>query len=130
VKFFFDNNLAPKLAHGLNEMFGPEHRFVHLKDKFPPDVEDAGWMSALGQEADWLIVTADVRIGRNPYEVQAWKESGHTVFFLKPGWVNLPFCEQASKFIKYFPALVKEAERAERGSAFTIAVNGKIQKVT
>jgi len=111
-------------------VFAPKHQFVHLKDKFPPDVEDAEWMSALGKEADWVIVTADVRIGRNPYEVQAWKESGNTIFFLKPGWLNLPFCEQASKFIKYFPSLVQKAERAERGSGFVVTVNGKIQRLS
>jgi hypothetical protein len=32
-----------------------------------------------------------VRISRNPHEVRAWKEAGHTIFFLKPGWTDLTF---------------------------------------
>ena len=127
MKFFFDNHLAPKLAHGLNEMVEPEHHVVHLKDDFPGNTEDVVWMQALANEADLVIVTADVRISRNPHEVLAWKQAGHTMVFLKPGWVNLSFWDQANKFTKCFPDLIKIAERAERGSAFFVTVNGKIE---
>lgn len=127
MKFFFDNNLAPKLAHGLSQMVEPEHRVVHLKDDFPGNAEDVVWMRALAKETDLVIVTADIRISRNPHEVQAWKQAGHTIFFLKPGWTDLTFWDQANKFTKCFPDLIKEAERAQRGSAFIITVNGKIE---
>jgi hypothetical protein len=59
--------------------------------------------------------------------VKAWREAGHTIFFLKPGWTDLTFWEQANKFTKCFPALLEEAERAERGSAFIVSVNGKVE---
>ncbi|MGD0650067.1 MAG: hypothetical protein ABSA97_02830 [Verrucomicrobiia bacterium] len=127
MKFFFDNNLAPKLAHGLSQMVEPENSVVHLKDMFPGNTEDAVWMGALAREKDLVIVTADIHISRNPHEIAAWREAGHTIFFLKPGWVNLPFWDQANKFTKCFPDLIKEAERAERGSAFIVTVNGKIE---
>jgi predicted nuclease of predicted toxin-antitoxin system len=130
VKFFFDNNLAAKIAHGLNEMVEPEHQVFHLRDKFPPNIEDADWMKALAAEARWVIVTADVRISRNPHELQAWKEAEHTIFFLKPGWTDLTFWEQANKFTKCFPQILKEAERAERGTAFLVHTNGKIDRLT
>ena len=129
MKFFFDNNLAPKLAHGLNQMVEPEHRVVHLKDDFPGNVEDVVWMRALAKEPDLVIVTADNRISRNPHEVRAWKQAGHTIFFLKPGWTDLAFWEQANKFTKCFPELINEAEQAERGSAFIVTVNCKIEKL-
>jgi predicted nuclease of predicted toxin-antitoxin system len=61
VEFFFDNNLAPKLAHGFNQMVEPEHHFLHLKDKFPGNTEDVVWMQALANERDLVIVTADVQ---------------------------------------------------------------------
>ena len=110
-------------------MVEPEHHVVHLKDGFPGDVEDVVWMRALSREPELVIVTADVRISRNPHEIQAWREAGLTIFFLKPGWTNLAFWEQANKFTKCLPHLLKEAERAERGSAFVVAVNGKIEKL-
>src|SRR4051794_16663408 len=84
-------------------MVRPEHRVVHLRDEFLPNIEDAVWMTKLAGEADLVIITADVAISRNPHEVAAWKEAGHTVFFLKPGWTDLTFWEQANKFTKCFP---------------------------
>jgi hypothetical protein len=129
VKFFFDNNLAAKLAHGINQMVEPDHRVVHLRDKFAPNAEDVVWMRTLAAEEDWVIITADVRISRNPHEVRAWKEAGHTIFFLKPGWTDLTFWEQANKFTRCFPQNIAEAERAERAAAFVITVNGKIESL-
>lgn len=129
MKFFFDNNLAPKLARGLNAMVQPEHEIVHLKDAFPADTEDHVWMQSLAGDKKLAIVTADVCIGRNPHEVRAWKEAGHTIFFLKPGWLNLRFWDQANKFTNCFPDLIEEAEDAERGSAFSVSVNGKITPI-
>src|SRR6266581_5356478 len=110
-------------------MVSPHRRVVHLRDEFLPNVEDAVWMNALAKEEDLVIITADVAISRNPHEVKAWKEAGHTVFFLKPGWTDLTFWEQANKFTKCFPTLIREAERAERGSAFLVNVNGKVERL-
>lgn len=126
MKFFFDNNLAIKLAHGLDQMVSPNHRAVHLRDEFLPNVEDAVWMTALAKEEDLVIITADVAISRNPHEVKAWKEAGHTVFFLKPGWTDLTFWEQANKFTKCFQEIIEQAMESERGATFSVTVNGKI----
>jgi hypothetical protein len=129
VNFFFDNNLAPKLAHSLHALVEPDHKIVHLKDLFAANEEDAEWMKKLSQQGDWTIITGDVRIRRNPHEVRAWKEAGHTLFFLKPGWTDLKFWEQAAKFTKYLPEIIETALRARRGSAFLVNVNGKIEEL-
>ena len=129
MKFFFDNNLAVKIAHGLDQLVRPEHRVVHLRDEFLPNVEDAVWMKALAKEEDLVIVTADVAINRNPHEIRAWKEAGHTLFFLKPGWMDLTFWEQANKFTRCFPEIIKEAMRSERSAAFTVKVNGRFESL-
>jgi len=34
LKFFFDNNLAAKIAKGLNGFVSPDHQVVHLKEQF------------------------------------------------------------------------------------------------
>ena len=84
-------------------------------------------MGQLADEENWIIVTADVRIGKNPHEIRAWKEAGHTIFFLKPGWTDMTFWHQATKFTRCFPDLIATAARAPRGSSFTVSVNGKIE---
>jgi len=102
VNFFFDNNLSAKIAKGLNGFVAPDHQVVHLKEQFAANTDDAVWMTQLAQQEDWIVVTADVRIGKNPHEIAAWKEAGHTIFFLKPGWTDMIFWEQAQKFTKVF----------------------------
>ena len=39
-EFFFDNNLAPKLARTMSAAIEPEHKVVHLKERFPANAED------------------------------------------------------------------------------------------
>jgi hypothetical protein len=126
VRFFFDNNLAAKIAKGLNGFVSPDHQVIHLKNEFAANTDDAVWMQQLAQQEDWIIVTADIRIGKNPHEVAAWKEAGHTIFFLKPGWLNMTFWDQAQKFTKCFPQIIEKAKAAKRGASFMISVNGKI----
>ena len=71
MKFFFDNNLASKIARGLNGFVSPEHQVVHLKDRFPANTDDVDWMKALAKEEGWIIITADIQIGKNPHEIAA-----------------------------------------------------------
>jgi len=85
-------------------------------------------MEKLASEDNLIIVTADIRIGKNPYEITAWKKAGHTIFFLKKGWLNLQFWEQAHKFVKCFPQIIEKAKAAERGTSFFVSVNGKIEE--
>ena len=127
MKFLFDNTLAPKLARGLHAFVSPEHQVVHLKDDFPAHTEDAVWMKKLATEEDLIIISADVRIGKNPHEIKAWKEAGHTIFFLKPGWTEMPSWAQANKFTKCFPDIIEAAKRAKRSSSFVVSVDGKIE---
>jgi hypothetical protein len=126
VRFFLDNNLAPKLAKSLNALVEPEHQVAHLKDRFAANTADETWMSQLAREPDWIIISGDIRISRNPHEVEAWRNAGHTTFFLKPGWTNYQFWIQAYKVVKCFPDIIAAAESAKRATFFTVSTNGKI----
>lgn len=92
---------------------------------FAPELAGAR-CAALAHELDWVIISGDMRIGKNPHEVQAWREAGHTIFFLKPGWINQPFWSQAWKFVKCFPDVISTAAKAKSGEWFAVVVNGKI----
>ncbi|MDZ4803000.1 MAG: hypothetical protein SGI92_32985 [Bryobacteraceae bacterium] len=127
MKFFFDNNLSPKLARSLDVLVEPEHRVTHLKECFAANTPDTVWMGALAGEAGWVIVSGDLQIRKNPHEIKAWQEAGHTTFFLKKGWIDLTRWDQVWKFAKVFPELIATAERARQGSAFFITPNGKIE---
>ena len=126
MRFFFDNNLPPKLARSLHVLVVPEHEVIHLKEKFPQNTSDEAWMNGLAKELDWIIISGDNRITKNPHEVQAWRAAGHTTFFLKPGWTNYSFWIQAYKFVKCFPDIMVVARKAKSGDFFFVAGNGKI----
>lgn len=128
MRFFFDNNLPPKLAKSLHVLVEPDHQVVHLKDRFAANTTDETWMAALAKEQDWIIISGDLQIKKNPHEVQAWRAAGHTIFFLKAGWINLPFWMQAWKFVKCFPEIVLAADRAKKGLFFSVSTQGKIEK--
>ncbi len=128
MRFFFDNNLSPKLAKSLHVLVEPDHQVVHLKDRFATNTPDETWMAELAKERDWIIVSGDLRIRKNPHEVKAWEAAGHTTFFLKTGWINLPFWTQAWKFVKFFPEIASSATRAKSGTFFSVSTMGKIQK--
>lgn len=128
MRFFFDNNLSPKLARSLHELVQPEHEVVHLKQKFPADISDEKWMRGLAAEPDWVIVSGDLQIRKNKHEIMAWKEAGHTTYFLKPGWIHIPIWDQMWKFAKVFPEILATAERARKGTAFFVTPNSKIEE--
>jgi hypothetical protein len=95
VRFFFDNNLSPKLARCLHALVEPQHQVVHLKEKFASNTVDEVWMRSLASQPDWVIISGDLQIRKNPHEIRAWQEAGHTTFFLKKGWIALTFWDQA-----------------------------------
>lgn len=127
MRFFFDNNLAPRLAHGFREFVAGEHEVVHLRDRFSADTSDVEWMKSLASEPGWVVISGDVRIGKNPHEIAAWKATGHTIFFLKSGWTNIPFWEQVRKLAKCFQELAETAQAAKPGASFVVTVNGRIE---
>ncbi len=127
MKFFFDNNLSPKLARCLHVLVQPDHVVVHLKERFAANTPDEIWMRTLAREDDWVIISMDTRILRKPHEISAWREAGHTTFFLKKGWSQLRFWDQAQKFVKFFPDIIETASRSPAGSMHFVTVHGKME---
>jgi PIN like domain len=50
VRFFFDNNISPKIAHALNCLVQAQLEVVHLRDRFAPATSYADWMTKLANE--------------------------------------------------------------------------------
>lgn len=128
MRFFLDNNLSHRVARALHCLVEPKHSVIHLKDRFPANTPDVDWMNALAGEPDWIILSADTAISRNPHEVEAWKRAGHPIFFFKYSWVQQIFWEQASRICHLFPEIEKLATKAHKGDAFLVPFKGKIEK--
>jgi len=131
MRFFLDNNLSRRVARALNELLGPDNSAQHLQDLFEPSTPDVVWLNELAQQKDWILLSADVRISRNPHEVKALMEAGHPIFFLKPAWAHQAPWELASRLFHVFPDILKLAERAKPGDTFLVPFkSGKITKLT
>jgi hypothetical protein len=126
VNFFCDNNLSPKIAHALNCLVSPQHKVVHLRDRFAADTTDIEWITALANEDGWVIISADTSIAKNPHEREAWRASGHPVFFYRHNMLNLGLWQQASRLCNVFPDILKLSQKASPGDYFYIPAKGKI----
>lgn len=84
MKFFLDNNISHRLAAALLVLEDRVERgdwtVQHLKDRFEPQTEDVAWLEKLGHEEEWIVISGDIRISRNPAEKAAWRESGLTAY--------------------------------------------------
>jgi hypothetical protein len=86
VRFFVDNNIAPAIARALHALASfDDHEVHHLKDRFDRSADDVVWLTDLGREGDWGILSGDHRITKRPHERQVWLDSGLTAFFLAKG---------------------------------------------
>lgn len=129
MRFFLDNNLAPRHAEALQALLGDDHRFVHLRKKFPQDAPDEEWLAALGSEGDWIVLSGDYRITRNPALRAIWRSTGLTAFFLTKGWMNLEPLLQHIGLLKVINRVIALAERHPEGKGFTVTPKGKIKEL-
>ena len=129
MKFFFDNTMSRRVIEAL-KILDSSQEIVHLTERFPADTPDAEWISALSEEGDWVIVSGDVRITRNPGERAAWLESKLLAFFLAKGWTNQPLWDQAWRFVKCWPRIVEQASRIKPPAGFIVPLKeSKLEQV-
>lgn len=123
MRYFFDNTLPPRIAQAIGTLVDPPDITKHLQDLFSADAPDIEWLSKLGEEGDWIIISGDPRIVRSPHERKAWQSASLTTFFLKKGWTNVPFWQQAAQLVRWWPDIMSQAKRVSAGAAFLVPLN-------
>lgn len=131
MRFVLDENLPPRMARILRELQeGTPHEVVHLAaDLNMRGATDEAWLVSLFGGSGFAIVTHDAGIRRHPQELAAWQAQGHIVFFLARGWQSLPFQELAWRLVRWWPAIVAAAERAEPGDAYIVPFQGSPSQI-
>lgn len=104
------------------------HEVVHLRDRFSPNTKDIDWISDLGQEGEWVVISADLRITKNKHEREAWRQAAITIFFFAKGWQNQDFWEQSWRLVRWWPRIAEQAELVQPGAAFQIPLSYKSGK--
>jgi hypothetical protein len=123
LKFFFDNTMPPTLVVAVRELVKANttgHELKHLSDRFRRDIPDIDWIRGLSVEGGWTIISGDVRISRNRAEREVWLESNMLGFFLAKGWTNLTLWDQAWRFIRIWPKVMRLAETIKPPAGFII----------
>lgn len=122
MKFFFDTSISIRIVRALKIIV--EHQkieIIHLNERFDQSsVPDVEWLTQLGKEGEWIIISADPRISRGKAERVAWQESGLTAFFFSDGWSSRAIYEQASDLIHRWPDIFRTARESPQGSGFLI----------
>lgn len=121
MRFFFDNNLSAKLAHGMRE-FGED--VVLLTDHFSPDAVDSEWLPFVGENQ--LLVTRDEKIRWKPAEIAAVKTFRIAVFFL--GGKKLNRCDLIEQVVRNWRRMKQVAATEHRPFAIRIPPHGTSYK--
>jgi hypothetical protein len=112
LKFFFDNNLSPHLAHAIGELSKrhPEvERVIHLSDEFSRNAPDTEWLAALEKDGPWYIVSVDRLNKQHGAEREAIRRAGHTVFVLDRQWSKQLYWLQAERLVRWWPQIINQA---------------------
>lgn len=121
MNFFFDNNISPRICNALKALVDIDapYEIVHLRDRFEQSIADADYLNAL-KGGDWILITYDLGIRKNPINKKAWEEAQLPTFFFQGSFANQDRWVQAWKVIKCWPQMVKKARRMSPGEALRI----------
>lgn len=120
MRVLFDNNLPPRLARALNELFAGEHEIVALRCKFAQTIEDVEWIRQLSREGTWVVVSGDRRITRNRAERDAFRNSRLIRFFLARGLYKSKVTKQAERILALWENMEKVVEVVQSGAMFEL----------
>jgi hypothetical protein len=116
VKFLFDNNLPPALAHAIRELCTGEtdvRHVDHLTDHHPGKTPDLTWIPGL--EGSWYIVSVDKFNKSRGQEREALRRAGHTVYVLDPQWSPHPFWKKSAQLVSWWPHVLEHARLTQGG---------------
>jgi predicted nuclease of predicted toxin-antitoxin system len=99
--FFIDWCLGKSVANALSKAGAQVEQH---SDHFAPEAPDVEWLPVV-TEQDWVVLTKDENIGREPREVEAIARAGARVFILVSG--NLTRQQMADLFVEVLPKLEK-----------------------
>jgi hypothetical protein len=122
LKLLIDHNLSPRLARCLHALFDDEHTIVPLRERFAPNAPDIDWITALGAEGGWAVLTKDLHIRTRPHEKAALDRSRVVYFFLAGAWHKFTVQETAARLIRLIPKMAAQTDLADRGR-FELPIN-------
>lgn len=122
--FFIDRSLGGKFVVEALKAAGVTV-IVH-DDVFNQATEDVAWLKEAGNK-NWVVLTKDSAIRRNPHELQMFQQAKVKAFVLtRKGLSGL---EMAEIFIKALPGMMRRIEKTEAPFIFSFSRNGDFSRL-
>lgn len=121
MKVFFDNNLSPKIARALQELFLGQHEIIHLASKFPRNVSDKKWIEELSHDGYWIVISGDLRIKKNQAERMAFRNSKLTGLFMAPGLLKKKPHVQTYRILYHWEKIEQLSTLVAPGATYEIS---------
>ena len=135
MNLFIDANLSPSLSAALNGYLEMQRDGTACHARFnnlgiSGDTADVEWINILKSDAKkWFVISADLRIKRNPAEVKAWQGSGLVGVLVKPSFTKLLVEVQIAKLFMNLSNIKSPLGAAHPGTFFELNANAKITKL-
>lgn len=124
MKLLVDHNLPPRLATALHTIFFPDDEIVALREKFGrSNLADETWISELGKEGGWAVLSADMNIARKKPSRELFIRAGLVGFFLSPALQKLPLHRQAARVLTIWPQMSSHMKTTANG-VFEVPMTG------
>ncbi len=98
---------------------------VHI-DHFPPAAPDTDWIPEVGRR-NWVLITKDQNIRRNPLERAAYEAAGLRGFVVTAGELTGP--ELAALLVQCLPGMVRRVHGRTGPALFAISRAGVFAKL-
>jgi PIN like domain len=130
VRVLFDECVSTRLVRALREIEErPGVILASHEEKFASTHRlDRDWIRALGEEGDWVIVSADTEITRGSVTRLAWREANLTSYFLAGRFAERNRWVQALELVRWCPIVIDHARSAAVGSGWTLPFKGSDPK--
>jgi hypothetical protein len=120
-----DNDLPPNLARALHLIFELDgDEVVALRDKFGrQNLTDSEWITALGREGDWAVLSADMRIAKHRPSRDAFVAAGLVGLFFPPSLQKATLAKQTARLLTLWPD-IREQVRLNANGCFEMPAKG------
>ena len=116
MRVFVDNNLPPRLARGLNELFHDDHQVICHRDRFgKTHTADEEWITALGEEGGWVVLSGDINIARKRPSRELFLRSQLVGFFPRTAVMELPLAKKAARILTVWDRMERIANDVRPG---------------
>jgi hypothetical protein len=134
VNVLFDNCTSPVLASSLDGFIRSAGHHAHHIMNVPGlpkgrDTPDLEWIDHLRQDPrDWIFVSGDGRVAKNPAERAALRSSGLHGFILAPAYQRSPLNQLAATIIWKWPEIFQITELVSAPSMHEVPI-GRLAKL-